>query len=331
MQTSNPEPFINAGLEAFALGSDELPQPLIGSRDLKHMLYRFFSFILTLGVAGCVVSGTDPASFASKSAPPNYVRYLVPKGDHPFRYSRQGEPVRAGIVSERYELRDGDCGGDDCVNPRFRTESVLKASATQARFNQDIWYGWSFYNQNIQSYPQSIALKNVFGQWKMGGFYPPHIKLVQIGRGEAYRGGNRSHDVVIQMDDANEAFGWGKSRNWGIVCRLFSIDEARGKWIDIVMNTNFGTDQNGYLRIWINGQQRCDYRGPIVAVTDTSRFPGPNHRRGIYVSSTKRWDATQPSVKKPTQIAFYDEFRIGRSRSEVDIRLIEQAGLPPVD
>lgn len=277
---------------------------------------------------GCMAE--SPTTDRSADAPSGHLRNLMPHS-HGFRYSVEGEPVRAGFVSERYELRDGDCGGDDCTNPRYRSEVRLAAQKTQARIGQDIWYGWSFYNHNIESYPASLSFMNVFGQWKMGGNNPPSIKLVQIGRGEAYRNGNRDHDVVIQMDDANESLNWGSRGNWGIVCRLFSIDQARGRWTDIVINTNFGTGDDGYLKVWIDGEQRCDYAGPITFITDTSLYPGPNFRRGIYVSSTKRWDNVRPNISRPTLIAFYDEFRVGRSRAEVDIGMIEQRGGGAVD
>jgi hypothetical protein len=296
--------------------------------EMRFMNKLILSALAVALLSACM-SDTTPVS-RNANAPAGYLRNLMPHL-HGFRYSVDGEPVRAGLVSERYELRDGDCGGDDCTNPRYRSEVRLAPSNTQARIGEDIWYGWSFYNENIQSYPANVSLMNVFGQWKMGGYNPPSIKFVQVGRGEAYRNGNRSHDVVVQLDDANEGLGWGRARNHGIVCRLFGIDQARGRWTDIVMNTNFSTGNDGYLRIWINGEQRCDYSGPITVITDSSLYPGPNIRRGIYGSFTSRWDQAQPETPKPTLIAFYDEFRIGRSRQEVDIRLTQQAGLPPVD
>jgi hypothetical protein len=289
--------------------------------------------ILLLIVIGVFLSGctTDTNGVSRNADAPNgYLRNLMPH-THGFRYSVEGEPVRAGLVSERYEVRYDDCGGPDCAANRNRSEVRLSPQRTQARIGEDIWYGWSFFNQNIASYPQEIAFGTILGQWKMGGPAAPSIMFVQVGRGEAYRNGNRSHDVVVQLSDANEGLGWGRARNHGIVCRLFSIDQARGRWTDIVMSTNFSTGSDGHLRIWVNGQQRCDYRGPISFETSTALYPGPNHRRGIYVGHTDRWDAVRPNTPRPTLIAFYDEFRIGRSRQEVDIQLIEQAGLQPID
>lgn len=289
------------------------------------------AFLLTILICALSACMTDTGGVLRNADAPNgYLPNLMPHA-HGFRYSIEGEPVRAGLVSERYEVREGDCGGTDCTSNGYRSEVRLSPQRTQARIGEDIYYGWSFYNQNIASYPQEIAFGTILGQWKMGGPAAPSIMFVQVGRGEAYRNGSRSHDVVVQLSDANEGFEWGRARNHGIVCRLFSIDQARGRWTDIVMNTNFGTGNDGYLRIWVNGRQRCDYRGPISFETSTALYPGPNHRRGIYVGHTDRWDAVRPNTLRPTLITYYDEFRIGRERADVDIRMIEQAGLQPVD
>lgn len=260
--------------------------------------------------------------------------------DHSFRYTVAGEPVRYGQRAERFELRDGECGRVDCGHPRFRAEIRMARGRTQARIGQDIWYGWSFYNENIRSFPGRNNIMNVVGQWKMGGDAAPIFKLVQIGRNEGnFRGcdgticnrsSQQSWDVVVQLDDMKNAHGWGERQNWGLVCRLFSMEANRGRWVDIVVNTNFSTGSDGYLRIWINGQQRCDYRGPMVVNTSRSLYPGPNHRRGIFVSYTRRWERERPGQPYPTQIVFYDEFLVGRNRAEVDTRQRIASGLPPV-
>jgi hypothetical protein len=52
---------------------------------------------------------------------------LLSPAPHNFRQGvyRQGDPVRRGDRSERFELRHGDCGGSDCKNPRARAEIEL--------------------------------------------------------------------------------------------------------------------------------------------------------------------------------------------------------------
>ena len=59
------------------------------------------------------------------------------------------------------------------------------------------------------------------------------------------------------------------------------MKDVMGKWTDIVYNTNFSTENDGYINIWINGIKRCEYRGPIFTIKDFSMNPGPLHRRGI--------------------------------------------------
>ena len=141
-----------------------------------------------------------------------------------------------------------------------------------------------------------------------------------------------NNDVYMQLDDM-----WnnvkpnlnGPPYNWGQVCNLFSLNT--NEWIDIVLNTNFSGESDGYLNIWVNDERKCEYKGQIVAIKDLTKYPGPNHRRGIYVSYTKRWDKFHSSEKKPTFIVYYDEFRVGKSREEVDVRIIWKIGGEPVD
>ena len=273
-------------------------------------------------------------------APAGYIR-LLNATPHGFRYSSAGEPVRRGEVSERFELRQGDCGGSDCPNPRYRSEIRQDPDRTRARLDEERWFGWSFYNANVASYPEAVALKTVFGQWKIDGEVPPALRIVQIGRGEGNwtacdpaicnRSSDGEKDVVLQLDDVQQARNWGPAQNFGYICQLFSIEAARGKWMDIVINTNFSPERDGFVRAWVNGEQVCNYRGPVVATVDRALRARPNHRRGIFVSYTKRWDDRRPDTPKPTMIVHYDEFLSGATREAVDTRLREVAGLPPVD
>ena len=104
------------------------------------------------------------------------------------------------------------------------------------------------------------------------------------------------------------------------------MKENMGKWVDIVINTYFSRGNDGYVNIWINGKNKCEYKGPIFSTKRISHYPGPRHRRGIYVGNAKYWDKNYPNISRPTFIAYYDEFRVGRNREVVDIRIIEKKG-----
>lgn len=241
---------------------------------------------------------------------------------HGVRYTINDEPVRRGDVAERFEVRDGDCGGRDCGAPRYRSEIGLKCNKTQDRIGEDIWYGWSFYNESIPKFKDEVNLMPTIGQWKMHGNAAPMIKIY-------YQGYKKTFEV--QLTDLSFSNNWGKEEDYGDICTLFSHFASKKRWVDIVMNTNFSADSDGYLKIWVNNELRCDYQGPILVDTNKRQFPGPNHRRGIFVSYTKRWDSVQPDLEKPTMIAYYDEFLIGKSREEVDTKFREDNNLPAKD
>ncbi|MEP5080080.1 MAG: heparin lyase I family protein [Tateyamaria sp.] len=266
-----------------------------------------------------------------QAAPDGYVRLLSP-ASHNFQTGRAsaGDPVRAGKTSERFELREGDCGGNDCLEPRSRAEIRVTDDATADRIGQDTWYGYSFYNATVPSFRKDNSLRLVFGQWTLGGKHRPIFRFIQLGEDEGNFaacdpsvcvGPNTTHgDVVVQLADIANANGWGKAQNDGYVCRLFDMVEQRGSWVDITLNTNFSAGNDGYLKIWVNGQQVCDYAGPLSSQTSLQAATNPHHRRGIFSSFNKRWRASTQDAAKPHLIVYYDEFRRGTSFAEVDVR-----------
>ncbi|WP_425100792.1 heparin lyase I family protein [Tropicibacter sp. S64] len=288
-------------------------------------------------VPGFGLSDRDPAE-----APRGYERLFSPFA-HNFRHasSADGAPVRRGAVSERYELRTGDCGGSDCGNPRYRAEIALKDEARIGPVGTETWFGWSFYNSTVPSFDRKDSLRLVFGQWTMGGDASPAIRLIQLGNDEGNWSTCRpaicsgpekdAGDVVVQLEDLRRTFDWGETENDGYVCRLFDMAASRGRWVDLVMQTNFSQNTDGYLRVWVNGVLKCDYSGPILSPNSLFEGNRPGHRRGIFSSYTSRWDETHGTRPKPTLVVYYDEFRIGKSRAEVDPAMLEAAGASAVD
>jgi len=269
---------------------------------------------ITIQLPGAGTGGSTGGS--STSAPRGYER-LQSTAPHAFRFAAPGELVRRGNRSERYELRSGDCGGSDCGAPRYRAEVREMPATNKARVGADIWYGWSFLNQNVATLPANQSLGLVFGQWKLSGEQPAAFRLIQSG-------GN----IVAQLDDMRTNAGLKPAE----VCILFNLDQARGKWVDLVVNTNFAADTTGYLRIWVDGVPRCNYSGRLIADPSVRlNSVGPTARRGIFASSTLRWDRTQGAAPKPTMTVFYDEFLVGKTRGDVDTMLREAGGQPPKD
>lgn len=299
---------------------------------------------LALFLAGCleVIPGLNRQSDDLFTPVRGYERLFSP-APHNFRYAlaQAGAPVRSGDRSERFELRTGDCGGSDCGNPRYRAEIRMTDDSSLAKVGEDTWYGWSFYNSSIPGFARDDSLRLVFGQWTMGGDANPVIRLIQLGKDEGNwttcrpaicAGPERAQgDVVIQLEDMRRTFDWGEGENDGYVCRLFDMAENRRRWVDLVMQTNFSNQPDGYLRVWVNGELKCDYKGPIVSPKSLFESNRPGHRRGVFSSYTTRWDDAHGTRPKPTLVVYYDEFRVGKSREDVDTHWREAAGAPAVD
>jgi len=268
---------------------------------------------------------TPSIGFAEK-APRGY-EHLNSPHSHAFRYSQQGEPVRRGKRSERFELRHGDCRGSDCKNDRLRSEIREPKRKSAASINKDIWYGWSFRVAQSPKKPGKDGRMYPFlGQWKTGPNNSPTISFTQSDHG------NKDVIFISLGDMSRHNNGNAAGHKHGNICKnIFSIASAKKGWVDIVMNTNFSTNNNGYLRVWVNGKLKCNYKGQIVASKPSNGYSGPNHRRGIYVGNTKHWKAKYGSKPVPTWIVFYDEFLIGKTREDVDTRLREKSGLAPKD
>ncbi len=273
--------------------------------------------------------------------PQGYDRFLSPAA-YNFSYSDPTQPVRRGDVSERFELRDGDCVDPDCKSGRLRAEISETDKAATGHVGQDIWYGWSFYNANLDSVPRDKAVGLVLGQWKLSGDQPPPFRIVQTSAGDlnwakcdatiCNRSGTDHEDVVAELENMRVASNWGKAQNNGDVCSLFSMSDVKGKWVDIVVNTNFAADTGGYLRIWVNGVLKCNYAGRMVWGSPLMLGGAPlTHRHGLFASYTKPWRSKQGGAAIPTMVAYYDEFLSGQLRSDVDTAARETAGLRPKD
>jgi hypothetical protein len=165
----------------------------------------------------------------------------------------------------------------------------------------------------------------VLAQWKIEGETPAFIRIVRLADGEGNwngcdpaicnRVGNPADDVVVELTDMKIAAGWGPAQNNGAICRLFSTEASRGRWLDIVLSTNFADDGDGFVRVWVNGELKCNYYGRVVA-TSAGWGSGPTQRHGLFAPSLSRVAAR--GVQVPPMVVFFDEFLSGRSRAEVD-------------
>jgi hypothetical protein len=251
--------------------------------------------------------------------------------DKDYGYQVSDEFSRTKGTSERFEVRHGDCAGEDCWRDRQRYEVGI----TQPYNEDDHWYGWSFYlPNNFMIQPAGTAM----GQAKLIGGTVLWMVLTK-------------HTDYIQI----------KSDTYEQECNLIKTDNAIGKWTDIMIRANYSSNSKKPLDVWVNGKNvGCNYANPLVnkkKLQVTSKYKkGLNNevafKYGVYQSFISRWldkrktkktsgnvDVDywkKPSgkcckspdntpfdedwgVKLPTAVMYYDAIRVGRSRDAVNI------------
>jgi len=155
-----------------------------------------------------------------------------------------GHPVRAGSQSIRFEVRHGDCGKDtdggwsDCKNDRERHEL---SGGDSSMSSGEHWFSWSIYfpkdHQNL--YP----LSNAFGQFHQKDGNPIFM----------FKELRKGYTIVRTITDKDSDY---HEQN------LLKNDEVLGKWFDILINAKWSKKEDGFFKIWVNGQLKYDYKGP---------------------------------------------------------------------
>lgn len=305
--------------------------------NARQLLLSSSAVSLALVDASLLTAGRGPVLSIAQTTPVSHTK--------PYAYGRTTERVRYGTYAERFEIRHGDCGSDftwsDCSNDRQRTERESIKGSNMQFFGSERWYGWSLY---LPEDFQDISPGNTtLGQFKMYGWREPIFYL-------------NAKFTNFNVD-------WTLARQ-KMLCPLYPLKEMRGKWTDFVMHIKWANDETGLVEFWVNDHKtRCKLRGALIADRINPASWEPYVHYGIYRSYISRWffknkikdiqtsgfnDLHRDSgkvnvsaddrpfekdwgVQLPTAVDYYDEFRVGNSRAEVDIRMIEARGGEPVD
>jgi hypothetical protein len=199
--------------------------------------------------------------------------------------ARAPEPVRQGETAVRFTVEPGDCsrgkhGWDDCAEDRERAE--LKQRDYQ-RQGETWWYGFSLYLpedfRNI--WPAKVA----FAQFHQEGAKP------------ALMFQNDRDGLWLDIHDA---------RGTARMIELIPDADLRGRWHDVVLNIAWSMTANGFVRIWVDGNQRAHYRGPTMTAEKVY------FKFGLYRSHLSR------AAEAPAQTVYFDAVRRGTSRAAVE-------------
>ena len=200
---------------------------------------------------------------------------------------KDGHPVRAGEKSIRFEVRNGDCGEDpgkwsDCKNDRQRHE------LSGDRFRGKAWYAYSIYLPN--DFKTVYPVKSAMAQFHQKGSWPT---------------------LMFQFTD----MGYYADRQLGYqtqeMKKILEVKDMIGKWNDILIHGNFTSKEDSFYKVWVNNKLKYEYNGATTGGKESF------FKFGIYHTKVSVWPMYHSDTPYPTQVVYYDEVRVGKSREAV--------------
>ena len=264
--------------------------------------------------------GNFGLKFSSHSGYERHVNYMG-QNEHNYSYISDKDFARRGSFYQRFELRNGDCFGDedwnDCDNNRERIELSSKPMQKPEDI-QCFAYSIMLDKAFIDIHPTNTTLGQVHQTGGPSGTaeaLPSFPPIIQIGAGKG-----RLHFKWHELSgSASNVIDIGKDYD------LISLYEMKDKWTDISFCLNYKEKR---MDVWINGIKKHEIlKSPISFIPESTYF-----KYGIYrscISKYKREKMFGRDDTLPTQIVFYDEVRRGNSIEEVDFNINPK--LIPVD
>ena len=233
-------------------------------------------------------------------------------------------PARSGELSQRFELRNGDCtvkripGSNHpydwgCLNGNRERAEVMH---TQWSPGKDMWIGFSVMIPDewiksqrghctsifqIKQTENNVYQGNQPGT-KSGDYSGGHY----IGGHAVMHGticGDKAGVVINHTGFTDSKFnGWSKPEE----VTFANINDLRGKWLDVVLHWDTSNYRRGesYFEIYLNGE----FSGRWENITNNF-FPDVyTFKYGLY-----RGYMSDHGVTSTTQVLYYDELRTGRS------------------
>ena len=277
-----------------------------------------FLLIPTLALSGVFKDdeGKPSLKTSSKSGFTHHTNHMG-HNDYNFQYIKDKTKARAGKYFQRFEVRDGDCFGDDswndCKNNRERVEF---SAEPQQRPIKKQCYGYSLMLSKdfIDTHPTNTSLGQV------------HQKGGPTGTAQ----GLASFPPLIQIDArlGGLNFNWHKlsGSKTNVIDRSYYYELKRLRnmkevWTDISFCLDF---ENERMDVWVDGVQKVKIlKSPIFFKPKEIYF-----KHGIYRSFISKYKERK-NTDMPTQVVYYDEIRRGDSIEKVDKNINPK--LKPVD
>lgn len=263
-------------------------------------------FVPTIALTNNILSDDNGKIYIeTKNSGFKFHKNYMDQNDHNFKYINDKKSARAGVLFQRFELRNGDCfnndNWNDCENDRQRVE-------LSSRPNQSLslkqCYGYSLMLSEDFTYIRSVD--TTLGQIHQHGgpsgkannlsSFPPLIQI-DARKGALYLDW---HELSGSKEDVID-----NSRYY----KLKSLKEMKGVWTDVSICLDF---KNNRIDAWINGKREVEILKPPISFEPDSIY----FKYGIYQSFISSYTVFKGET--PTQIVYFDEIRRGNSINEVD-------------
>lgn len=197
-----------------------------------------------------------------------------------------------GSLSERFEVRSGDCTGteQDCATDRERAERF--EAPPYSKLNREYWYTYKIYFP--EDFEFTPPVNNLFGQFHQRG---KGVNIVNIGMH-----GGQPEGYYFELIPFEEGPGL-------VDTLLISNTELREKWHTIVVNAKWSNKSDAFVKVWVNGVKKVDYKGPNINRNTPVYF-----KYGAYRAYVSRYGSPLP-----TQVVYYRDVR--RGNAEKDLKL----------
>lgn len=200
-----------------------------------------------------------------------------------------GHPVRAGEKSIRFEIRAGDCGWtrgwNDCETDRERHE--LHTARYDTWTSGDRWYHWSIFFP--EDHPLVDPALVILGQFHQLESHPVWL----------FHNGSGGYHVT----------NFTTGRPVGGLQRVLTDSEMRGKWTDVLIQVRWSDENDGYFRVWVNGE-----KAPRFAWSGPTKKP---HREVYFRFGIYRAYLSRRPGGEPTQVVYFDEVKTARTCADV--------------
>lgn len=227
----------------------------------------------------------------------NFGPFVRSLNDKTYGYQQVADPVLAPgnkpdastTVVERFEVRPGDCGGENAIDcGRDRERSELSERGDRNPQGSSYWYGWSLYIPD--NFANVAPTKVALGQFHQEGSHPAWMFEID-------QSGYHIDNHVAGSKPRYHT--------------LINDDVLRGRWHDITVYAHWTAGSDGILQVWADNILKFDYHGPTMTA-DKVYF-----KYGLYRSFVSRYQNANETDKVPAQTVYFKNVKRANSRSEL--------------